>query len=63
MRKTISFTLAVAMLLACVYALYFVLFEAAGFRIWMPATAGGGMALAAYWLWEDFIKPLWERDR
>jgi hypothetical protein len=61
-RKTISFVLAVAMFLACAYALYFFLFEAAGYRFWMPGVVGGGLVLAAYWLWEDFIKPRWESD-
>ena len=57
MRKTISFVLAVAMLLACTYAIYFFFFEATGFWWWMPVAAGVGGWVAVYWLWEDFIKP------
>ena len=57
MRRTISFVLAVAMLLGCAYAFYFLLFEAAGYRFIWPAAAGVGVFVAAYWLWEDSSKP------
>jgi hypothetical protein len=57
MRKAISFTSALAMLLACAYALYFLLFEAAGFRVWMLVAAAVGLFFGANWLWEDFIAP------
>ena len=46
MRRTISFVLAVAMLLGCAYAFYFLLFEAAGYRFIWPAAAGVGVFVA-----------------
>jgi hypothetical protein len=55
MRKIISFICAVSLGLGCIYALYFIAFEARGYFVWMPVMALVGLIVSAFWLWEDFI--------
>jgi hypothetical protein len=57
MRKIISFICAVSLGLGCIYALYFIAFEARGYFVWMPVIAAVGLFVSAYWLWEDFVAP------
>ena len=56
-RRVLSFTVASAMLIGCLWALYVLLFLAERFYLWMPASAAGGVVIGAWWLWADFFGP------
>src|SRR5260370_42715519 len=56
MRKIISFICAVILGLGCIYGLYFIIFEARGFYIWMPVMAGVGLIVSAFLVWGGFVK-------
>jgi hypothetical protein len=54
-RRSINLVAALALTGGSAYALVYLLFFAQGFYIWMPVSAGIGLTLGLYWLWEDFI--------
>jgi len=54
-RRIISFVLALALTAASGFALFYLLFFANGFKLWMPVASGVMLFVGGYWLWADFI--------
>ena len=57
MRKFISLICAFSLLVASGYALYFLFFEAARFKILWAGGAGAFLVVSVYWIWEDLVRP------
>jgi hypothetical protein len=54
-RRAINLILALALTVGCAAAFVYLLFYAAGFRIWMPVMSGVGVFVGLYWIWADYI--------
>jgi hypothetical protein len=52
LRNLISFVCAIGLGLGCFFGLYFLVFERRSYLF----AAAVGLGVAAYWLWEDFIR-------
>jgi len=61
MRKTISLICAVALLLACIWGIYHLLFVSPVAKAWWVGGIGMLLVIALFWIWEDFLRPIFHR--
>jgi hypothetical protein len=55
-RRAIALVFALALTIGSAFSLVYLLFYAAGFKVWMPVMSGVMLFIGLYWIWADYLK-------